>query len=141
MLFAALCGSQVWNSVIPLAPPSSAAASATAVELFGCALASSSGGVKSVCVSLLELSPNSGPNSSARTRSDRGGATLGGEEVDSCDAGFFGAFFSEVLPCCADAATVSAKTANPNDRRTISCILTCGSPVREAKKQAAQGED
>ena len=66
---------------------------------------------------------------------------MGGEEVDSCDAGFFGVFFSGVLPCCADAATVSAKTANPNDRRTISCILTCGSPVREAKKQAAQGED
>src|ERR1700692_3600408 len=141
MLFVALCGSQVWNSVIQLAPPNSAAASATAVELLGCALASSSGGVKSVCVSLLELSPNSAPNSSACTRSDRGGVKVGVEEVDSCDAGFFGVFFSEVLPCCAHAPTVNARIANPNDRKTIFCILTCVPPVREAKKQAAQGED
>src|SRR6202041_3944657 len=139
MLFAALCGSQMWNSVIPLAPPNSAAASATAVELFGCALASSSGGVKSVCVSLLELSPNSGPNSSACTRSDRGGMKLGVEEVDSCDAGFFGVLFSEVSPCCADAATVSAKTANPNDRRTILCILTCVSLCGRQKSRLLRG--
>jgi hypothetical protein len=66
---------------------------------------------------------------------------LGVEEVDSCGGGFFGVLFSEVLPCCADAATVSAKTANPNDRKTIFCILTCVSLSWEAKKQAAQGED
>ena len=66
---------------------------------------------------------------------------MGVEEVDSGDAGFFGVFFSEVLPCCADAATVSAKTANPNDRRTIFYILTCVSLCGRQKKQAAQGED
>ena len=64
MSFAALCGSQVWNSVIPSPPEVAASASATAAELCGCALASSAGGLKSTSVSLLELSPTPGPKSS-----------------------------------------------------------------------------
>src|ERR1700719_870980 len=74
MLFAALCGSHVRNSLTP--PDTSASASATAAELLGCALASSSGGLKSTWVSLLELCPTPS-RSSARTRSDRGGSMLG----------------------------------------------------------------
>ena len=50
---------------------------ATAVELRGCPFASSAGGLKSTCVSLLELSPTAGPRSSTCTRSERGGAILG----------------------------------------------------------------
>src|ERR1700728_527792 len=76
MLFAALCGSQVWNSLTPL-PDIPAAASATAAELCGCVLASSSGASKSVCSSLLELCPKSEPRSVTLTRSERGGARSG----------------------------------------------------------------
>ena len=45
-------------------------------ELLGCALLSSGGGLKSICVSLLELCPSSG-KVLASTLSDRGGERLG----------------------------------------------------------------
>src|SRR5208283_5366924 len=66
MSFAALCGSQGWNSLtspFPGAPATSESIS----ELFGCALVSSGGGLRSIIESLLELSPSS--IESARTRS------------------------------------------------------------------------
>src|SRR5580698_20713 len=77
MSFAALCGSQARNSATPPLSDAAAAASARAVALCGCALASSAGGLKSSCASLLELSPTPEPNSSACTLSERGGARLG----------------------------------------------------------------
>src|SRR4029077_7904214 len=46
-------------------------------ELWGCVLASSAGALKSICVSLLELSPTLLPRSPAFTRSDRGGLRSG----------------------------------------------------------------
>src|SRR5580704_18376824 len=49
--------------------------SVKASPLFGCALASSAGGLKSTWSSLLELSPSG--NAPASTLSDRGGARLG----------------------------------------------------------------
>src|SRR5580693_1004383 len=64
---------------MPLPPPEVAASvAATAEELFGWAVASSAGALKSSsCVSLLELCPNPDPRSSTCTRSERGGARLG----------------------------------------------------------------
>src|SRR5271166_4240349 len=113
MSFAALCGSQVWNSVTLLPLNTPASASATAVELCGWALASSSGGLKSVSVSLLELCPVAEPRSLASTRSERGGAR---RESDCSDLGAFDAFGSGELPCCAHAATANPKIAK--DRKS-----------------------
>src|ERR1700734_1845159 len=145
MLFAALCGSQVWNSVILLAAPGMPiSASATAAELFGCVFESSAGGLKSISVSLLELSPISDPKSSACTRSERGGARLEPEAVDCVEFGGAapGAFWSPGLPCCA--AADKPKIANAKKAKTreaIPNILPPAFPARGQKKQAAPGEE
>src|SRR6266576_4376652 len=75
MSFAALCGSQRWNSVV--SPPPDELSSLRASELSGWSFASFGGGLKSICVSLLELSPRSSPREAASTLSERGGARFG----------------------------------------------------------------
>src|SRR5580692_12173535 len=75
MSFAALCGSQRWNSVV--SPPPDGLSSLSMSELLGWSFASFGGGLKSICVSLLELSPRSSPRESALTLSERGGARFG----------------------------------------------------------------
>src|SRR5579864_2340767 len=95
MSLAALWGFQGWNSPtseLPEGRPSSLRASG----FCGCAFASSAGGLRSIRVSLLELCPDSSPNSLALMVSDRGGARFGvcaaaglDEEV-SCGCAFEG---------------------------------------------------
>src|SRR5437660_4484171 len=75
MSFAALCGSQRWNSVV--SPPPDELSSLRTSELSGWSFASFGGGLKSICVSLLELSPRSSPREAASTLSERGGARFG----------------------------------------------------------------
>jgi hypothetical protein len=142
MLFAALCGSHVWNSVIPLAPPGTPiSASVTAAELFGCVLESSAGGLKSICVSLLELSPISDPKSSACTRSDRGGARLEPEAVDCVEFGCPGAgeLWSAELPCCPHTATDKPKIAKARNREAITNILPPVLRARDQKNRPLRG--
>ena len=57
------------------APPGTSVSVSEPSELFGCAAASSGGGLRSICESLLELSPSS--TESALTRSERGGSRFG----------------------------------------------------------------
>src|SRR5215469_6600560 len=81
MSLAALCGSQGWNSVVAV-PPSvllspKLPSSLRRAEPCGCSLASSGGGLRSTCVSLLELSPASAGREEASTWSERGGARFG----------------------------------------------------------------
>src|SRR3954447_6034248 len=75
MSLAALCGSHGCISFTsPAGPPST---SLIISELFGCAFVSSGGGLRSICVSLLELRPAVSPRLLAFTRSERGASRFG----------------------------------------------------------------
>jgi len=81
-----------------LASPEAISAFISAAELCGCALSSPGGGLKSICESLLELSPGSLGNEEASTRSERGGGGFGG----GAGAGLLAAFESGGCPCAGE---------------------------------------
>src|SRR5258708_5409412 len=153
----------------PLPRKVSASASATAVELCGCALASSAGGLKSICVSLLELCPTSEPRSSACTRSERGGAMPGarffaGSVFDGAEfAGVFpgrspGKVVSRLNPeaswlseedegggedcggpCCAHPPALNPKNKPINNQRCIGLFYRLGTHGMVAKNTGRSG--
>src|SRR6202007_2687491 len=92
MSFAALCGSQRWNSVVSPPPPDERS-SLRMSELLGWSFASFGGGLKSICGSLLELSPRSSPREAASSPQQRRGARFGLcaedlSEADELELGF-----------------------------------------------------
>src|SRR5271165_3713713 len=124
MSFAALCGFQRCASLMLV--PDKTSASFTIPSLCGCDLSSLAGGLRSTCVSLLELSPILSPSWPTLTRSERGGATFGGGICCDGDAfeesragGFAGACGSEGAEDWASSIRLEPNSNATNKKRIL----------------------
>src|SRR5271166_3044117 len=103
--------------------PDNTSASFSVPSLCGCDLSSSLGGLKSTCVSLLELSPALSPSSPTLTRSERGGATFGGgiwgddDFEEACDGELAGACAFEGVDDWAAITTLEPSSKVRNKKR------------------------
>src|SRR5271165_1758070 len=131
MSFAALCGFQGRNSLTS-AFPADPSASVSTSALFGCALVSSGGGLRSTCESLLELSPSS--SESAGTRSERGASRFGrragvesdredggkdGDEVEDDPESCFAGAEPEAGELCAHTTALPSRNTKSKEQRRI----------------------